>query len=255
VIRSAHAPAIVATLGIVAPALADHNHLTVDTGPSSLGDQVQIVAGYLPTESMYTIAEGRLLRNGEIAVYHLTDQLPQAGDFNGWYAGFDLLLTSDYYYFTGRLDGGNFMWELSDVIGVNGAPSAPAAAWGTFQGVGFFAAEAVSTASNRVARSYDTQAGGHEHNQGYAFNVPGLYDLVFIAWDSNGVYLDSEPLKIRFLVGCAADFNHDGFVDGIDYDQFNNAFESGDLSADYNGDGFVDGIDYDMFNNDFESGC
>jgi hypothetical protein len=58
-------------------------------------------------------------------------------------------------------------------------------------------------------------------------------------------------------VFCRADYNMDGFVDGIDYDQFNNDFEAGSLAADYNGDGFVDGIDYDLFNNDFETngGC
>jgi probable HAF family extracellular repeat protein len=54
---------------------------------------------------------------------------------------------------------------------------------------------------------------------------------------------------------CDADYNSDGFIDGIDYDLFNNAFESGDMAADYNLDGFVDGIDYDQFNNDFEAGC
>jgi hypothetical protein len=54
---------------------------------------------------------------------------------------------------------------------------------------------------------------------------------------------------------CNADYNHDGFVDGIDYDLFNNDFESGQIAADYNNDGFVDGIDYDTFNNDFEVGC
>jgi hypothetical protein len=54
---------------------------------------------------------------------------------------------------------------------------------------------------------------------------------------------------------CPADYNGDGFVDGIDYDQFNNDFEAGNIAADYNGDGFVDGIDYDQFNNDFEAGC
>jgi glycosylphosphatidylinositol phospholipase D len=54
---------------------------------------------------------------------------------------------------------------------------------------------------------------------------------------------------------CPADYNGDGFVDGIDYDEFNNDFEAGNMRADYNGDGFVDGIDYDMFNNDFEAGC
>jgi hypothetical protein len=54
---------------------------------------------------------------------------------------------------------------------------------------------------------------------------------------------------------CPADFNGDGFVDGLDYDQFNNAFESGDRAADFNRDGFVDGLDYDQFNNAFEAGC
>jgi hypothetical protein len=56
-------------------------------------------------------------------------------------------------------------------------------------------------------------------------------------------------------VDCRADFNLDGFVDGIDYDEFNNLFERGDINADVNFDGFVDGIDYDSFNNWFEMGC
>jgi hypothetical protein len=51
------------------------------------------------------------------------------------------------------------------------------------------------------------------------------------------------------------DFNGDGFIDGIDYDQFVLAFESADESADFNGDGFVDGIDYDGFMAAFERGC
>jgi hypothetical protein len=54
---------------------------------------------------------------------------------------------------------------------------------------------------------------------------------------------------------CPADINGDGFVDGIDYDTFNNLFEAGSYLADYNHDCFVDGIDYDQFNNDFETAC
>ena len=66
----------------------------------------------------------------------------------------------------------------------------------------------------------------------------------------NNDFESSDPDQQR-----NADYNGDGFVDGIDYDQFNNAFEHGDQSADFNGDGFVDGIDYDGFNNAFEAGC
>jgi hypothetical protein len=68
----------------------------------------------------------------------------------------------------------------------------------------------------------------------------------------------SEPLgyfprlELTIDVFAAADFNLDGFVDGIDYDLFNNAFETGDLAADFNNDCFVDGIDYDRFNGAFE---
>jgi hypothetical protein len=59
----------------------------------------------------------------------------------------------------------------------------------------------------------------------------------------------------RWGVECPADLNCDGFLDGIDYDLFNNAWESGSPDADINADGFLDGIDYDLFNNQFESGC
>lgn len=66
-------------------------------------------------------------------------------------------------------------------------------------------------------------------------------------------------LTIEYTPPCRADYNHDGFLDGIDYDLFNNDYENPDpeqqIRADYNGDGFVDGIDYDLFNNDFAAGC
>jgi hypothetical protein len=54
---------------------------------------------------------------------------------------------------------------------------------------------------------------------------------------------------------CTADYNCDGFVDGIDYDQFYNDFEAGNIAADYNQDGVVNATDNDLFNNDFEVGC
>jgi hypothetical protein len=73
---------------------------------------------------------------------------------------------------------------------------------------------------------------------------------VIVSNSCGSVTSDSAALTV-----CHADYNCDGFVDGIDYDTFNNDFEAGNIAADYNGDGFVDGIDYDQFNNDFEVGC
>ncbi|MFO0835129.1 MAG: GC-type dockerin domain-anchored protein [Phycisphaerales bacterium] len=54
---------------------------------------------------------------------------------------------------------------------------------------------------------------------------------------------------------CPPDLNHDGFVNGDDYDLFADAFESGGTAADYNSDGFVNGDDFDAFAEDFEAGC
>jgi hypothetical protein len=84
--------------------------------------------------------------------------------------------------------------------------------------------------------------------------VPGdVLDCTVTASDGA---LSGTPAVVSVGWGlCPADINGDGFVDGIDYDTFNNDFEAGSPAADYNGDGFVDGIDYDSFNNDFEAGC
>lgn len=54
---------------------------------------------------------------------------------------------------------------------------------------------------------------------------------------------------------CAADWNADGFVNGLDYDAYAELFEAGDPEGDFNNDGFVNGLDYDAFASLFESGC
>ena len=54
---------------------------------------------------------------------------------------------------------------------------------------------------------------------------------------------------------CRVDFDHDGFVTGIDFDLFTYAFEAGDPGADFDADGFITGIDFDLFVYAFEAGC
>lgn len=54
---------------------------------------------------------------------------------------------------------------------------------------------------------------------------------------------------------CAADFDADGFVTGLDYDLFVAAFEAGELTADFDGDGFITGVDFDLYVAAFEAGC
>ena len=54
---------------------------------------------------------------------------------------------------------------------------------------------------------------------------------------------------------CPSDFDGDGFITGIDFDLFVQAFEAGDIAADFDGDGFLTGIDYDLYVQAFEAGC
>ncbi|MBL8761981.1 MAG: PQQ-binding-like beta-propeller repeat protein, partial [Phycisphaerae bacterium] len=62
-------------------------------------------------------------------------------------------------------------------------------------------------------------------------------------------------IKAYRTTRCPADFNHDGFVNGDDYDAFAEVFDAADPAADLNHDGFVNGDDYDLFAEHFDAGC
>jgi hypothetical protein len=181
----------------LASAAGAHNHITVDTVSGAFGDQILIRAGYLATETSFSVSGGRLMYNGSIATYVVGEQLSQPGALNGAYFSQDILLTSDFFYATGRLNGGNFRWELASVTALSGSGTA---GWGQFGPDGAFSSLASSDAGTRLGRSYDTLAGYHEHEQAAYFTAPGTYDVTFVAWDSNGRYADSAPLTVRFEV-------------------------------------------------------
>ncbi len=65
----------------------------------------------------------------------------------------------------------------------------------------------------------------------------------------------SSPASFAFNTFAPADFNHDGFVTGDDFDEFVALFEIGDPGADFNGDTFVSGDDFDDFTFHFIEGC
>jgi len=64
-----------------------------------------------------------------------------------------------------------------------------------------------------------------------------------------GTYIGS------FTIGCHADYDCNGFVNGDDFDAFVVDFEAGAAQADYDKNGFVNGDDFDQFTVDFEAGC
>jgi hypothetical protein len=183
----------------ISAAASAHNHLTVDTASGAAGDQIRIRAGYYPDETSFSISNGRLLYAGAIATYDVAVPLDQRGTNAGWISGDDVFLTSDFYAATGRLAGGSFRWEIAAVTPLAGG--AGTLAWGAFDPSGSpFVPQCWSGAATRADRSFAVGLGGHNHDQGYAFSAPGLYDVTFVAWDANGRYAESLPLAVRFNV-------------------------------------------------------
>ena len=205
------APAIVAVACLASPLLA-HDHLTVDT----LDGRIVVRAGYEGDETGVTIdPTGRLMLDGRLALFEVPDELP-SGPLAGWKGGDEILLTSDYFLATGRLDGGDFRYEIAAVTPLAGGPGT--FAWGEFDTNLDLQPSCESDGASRDARSYDVGLGGHNHEQGYAFSADGLYDVTLVAWDANGLYADAAPVTIRFHVGngpaCAfADLDCNGAVD------------------------------------------
>ncbi len=94
-----------------------------------------------------------------------------------------------------------------------------------------------------------------------SYVVPGatLADCTTYYWGvtavNNSGSTASTPASFSFTTRYPADFNHDGFVTGEDFDEFVALFEIGDMGADFNGDTFVTGEDFDEFVQHFVDGC
>jgi hypothetical protein len=232
-------------------ALADHAHMTVDTE----NGRIKIVTGYLFGEENFTIDENGWLRQDGEVFRVVCDQTWGGTPHTGWPVSIEqMTLTSDYFGATGRLDGGYFWYELAEVTTVEGDPS-PTLLWAeefnnTLVGI------ADSDSASRSKRSFELGFIGHIHDQRQLIEQPGLYEVALIAWDSNGVYTDSEPVRFYVEVpGCDADFNDDGSVNSQDVLAFLNAWVVQDPSADINDDGTVNTQDVIAFLNVWTAGC
>ncbi len=239
-------------------ARADHNHITVASISTPEGPKAVSVAGYYPLESDVWIDEedGRLMKGERMLVVEFHDELVDPGPYSGWIGSLELRLTSDYYFATGLLDGGNFWYEIASVEFIGGVPGD--LVYGHFdEDTGLFVGDADSTGATRVERSINVGTGSHDHSQAAVMSSTyGAFDVTLVAWDSNGVYLDSDPVIVRFAVRpCPADYDRNGFVNGDDFDTFLAYFGAGSDEADFDGNGFVNGDDFDAFAAAFDAGC
>lgn len=252
---------IAVTFAFVTTHALAHNHITVDTPSGTPGEHVIIRAGYNPSEAGYSIIDGRLSLNGEPVTYDISESIAEPGHEN-WIGGDELVLTSDFYFGTGRLDNGDFLFEIVSVTPVgSGTPNA-VFAWGEAHkkdaGIHF---HALSDATMRHDRSFHVGAGEHGHGQVYAISDPGVYDITLVAWDANGVYADSAPVTFRIATPppmCAGDANNDQLVNGADLSvllsQFGQSVTTG-TGADFNNDGIVNGSDLSVLLARFGLSC
>ena len=239
-------PAIAA---LAAPALAlAHGHVTVDTESGMPGDRIIARAGYLPAESNRDVSpDGTLTVDGVPWRMALLAPVTVANGFQGWYAATDLTLTSDFFFATGRLEGGDFRFELVSAEQLNGLPAGgfgKAIGWAVVGPGGVLTNVARTDGATRAARSFAVGTGGHVHGQYVFGQAPGIYRLTLVAWDANGVFLDADPVTLEVQVGPVrpGDLNRDGSVDGVDLGVLLGNW--GEATAgDIDGNGTVDGID------------
>ncbi len=188
-----------AVLSAFAGSAAAHIHMTVDTSTGTAGDQISIAVGYYGSESAFSLdPSGRLLENGSIAEFHIHDVLHETG-YEGWGGNNVITLTTDFYASTGRIDGGHFSYEIVGIDTVSG-PDAIGAWGGEGHGHGL-EISARSDGATRDDRSFHIgDPGNHPHGQFTAVSEFGVYDISLVAWDENGVYLDSDPVTFRVNV-------------------------------------------------------
>ena len=234
-------------LGIGAMALA-HGHVTVDTLSGTPGDRISIRAGYLPAESAYGIAaDGTLMKSVAPWRMNLLTPVTTQPGYIGWFAATDTTLTSDFFYSTGRLAGGDFRFELEHIARLDGSPAPAVIAWCVVQSNGSLTNIARTDGSTRTARSFTVGAGVHVHGQYLIGDVRGTYRLSLRAWDANGIYTDSDRVTLEVQIGPAlvGDLNGDGIINGADLGVLLGQWGTVG-SGDLNGDGIVNGADLGM---------
>ncbi len=234
-----------------------HFHLTLDTTSGLPGNPILIRAGYYPEDTGYTIdPTGRLLFNSQPAIVRPDSQF-DSGPFAGSWLADSPLLTSDFYSATGRLDNGNFYYEITAVTPLLGPPAT--VQWGDFDGADFLPM-ADSAAPARTDRSFFVGVGSHDHAQAYALSGSGIYDITLRAWDANAIYTDSQPITFRVNT-CYANCDSNTSAPALsaaDFTCFLAKFRAGDPYA--NCDGSTDtpqltAADFTCFLSAFRTGC
>lgn len=171
-----------------AAAAQDHNHITVDSD----GSKIILDTGYLPDEEQFSIdADGWVLEDGQRLMRESIAEWTGT-PLTGWQLGSETVLTSDFYAPTGRIDGGDFWYEIVAFDRLWGDGTSDFA-WAQRDG-GELDAFGVLSGLSREDRSFRVGFSGHPHSQVWLAEQSGRYQVSIVAWDANGVYADSDPI-------------------------------------------------------------
>ncbi|VAX40989.1 hypothetical protein MNBD_PLANCTO03-953, partial [hydrothermal vent metagenome] len=174
-------------------------HITFDTESGQAGDKIIADVGWWQGEDGYSWGDdGQLLYNGDVHVFTLDEEFV-GGEWDGRTYGIGPRLTTDYYYPTGRLMGGDFYVEIVDVQPVGGGGSPVVFGWGEYMNDTLMNT-ASSDGATRQERSYYARINYHMHMQAVSFTEYGEFDVTMVAWDGNGKYADADPFTLRFNV-------------------------------------------------------
>ncbi len=230
-----HCASMALALACASVASAHHHHITIRTPTGTPGEQIQLVVGYYEEESDLAIgSDARIYDGRDPFVVHLPGTFaegPLAGQFTG--TGFSL--TSDFYAPDGLLEGGDFYYRIVAIEPVKGDPCVMTWAH-TDEQSGEIIPEAQSDGGDPLSQSLHVGIGGHPHGQIMAVSLEGLYDVTLVAWDVNGVYLDSDP--VTFTIDAhlnPSDLDENGMVDAEDLALLLGAWGTPDADIDGNG--------------------
>lgn len=193
--------AIVAVSGLAVSAFGqvDHVHLTVDTESGQAGDQIKVETGWFQGEENISIGQDGYLYDGaEILIVEIGDTYAGGDSWDGRRFGSGPRLTSDFFFPTGRLDGGDFWFELTDVVPVSGNGTTEFGWAENHDGTRMNTAE--SAGATRDERSFWVGTNRHMHHQIVSSTMEGMWDVTLVGYDLNGRYTDADPVTMRFSV-------------------------------------------------------
>ena len=177
----------------------DHVHLTVDTESGQQGDQILVETGWYQGEENISIGQDGYVYDGnDILVVEFGDTYNGGNAWDGRYFGAGPRLTSDFFFPTGRLDGGDFAFEMVDVSPVSGNGST-AFGWAENHN-GNLMNIADSDGATKDDRSFWVGTNRHMHHQILSSTERGMWDVTMVAYDINGRYVDADPFTMRFSV-------------------------------------------------------